>query len=123
MKRYLMMTCTFWGLFAGCGGGSAFQSVEREAFAAKLSEEGVQLVDVRTPEEFDEGHIPGAVNIDVNGADFEEKICTLNPEKPLLLYCRSGRRSKLAAQKASKQGFQVTELEGGILSWQGPLEQ
>ena len=118
-----MMTCTFLGLFAGCGGGPAYHSVEREEFAAKLSEEGVQLVDVRTPEEFEEGHIPGAVNIDVNGTDFEKKIGTLNPQEPLLLYCRSGRRSKMAAQKASKQGFQVTELEGGILSWQGPLEQ
>jgi rhodanese-related sulfurtransferase len=78
-------------------------------------------VDARTPEEFSEGHIPGAVNMDVKSADFDAQIATLNPVRPVAVYCRSGRRSKLAAERMTNAGLQVTELAEGILSWKGEV--
>ncbi len=109
-------------LLFGCATKPAFRSVDAETFAREIKREEVQLVDVRTLEEFAEGHIPGAVNMDVNGEVFEAQIATLDPSRPVALYCRSGRRSKLAAQKVAKAGFEVVELSGGILSWTGDKE-
>lgn len=76
------------------------------------------LVDVRTPEEFEEGHIDGAININVNDEAFKEQISKLDKSKPVFVYCRSGKRSAAAAAEMSKAGFkQVYDLEGGILNW------
>lgn len=108
-------------LLFGCAPKATFRSVDAEQFACEIEREEVQLVDVRTPAEFAEGHIPGAVNMDVNGAEFDTQIATLDAERPVALYCRSGRRSKLAADKVAKAGFEVVELDGGILSWEGEV--
>ena len=78
-------------------------------------------IDVRTPEEFSEGHIPGAINIDVKGEGFDEKVAQLDKSQPVAIYCRSGRRSKLAAERMANAGFKVTELSEGILSWKGEV--
>lgn len=56
-------------------------------------------VDARTPQEFIEGHIPGAVNIDINSKDFIRQAASLDKTSPVAVYCRSGRRSKVAAEK------------------------
>ena len=124
MKRTLKISLTMGllSLLFGCATKPAFRSVDAETFAHEIKREEVQLVDVRTPEEFAEGHIPGAVNMDVNGEAFEAQVATLDPSRPVALYCRSGRRSKLAAQKVAKAGFEVVELSGGILSWTGDKE-
>lgn len=105
----------------GCQSNTAFKSVDAQQFAEVIADEQVQLVDVRTPEEYSEGHIPGAVNIDVKSADFDTQIATLNPDRPVAVYCRSGRRSKLAAERMTNAGLQVTELSEGILSWKGEV--
>ena len=110
-------------LGGGCKPTTPFTSVDAEAFARELSKTEVQLVDVRTPEEYAEGHIPGAVNMNVQDAAFDQQLATLDKTRPVALYCRSGRRSKLAATRAAKVGYKVTELNGGILSWKGDLEQ
>jgi rhodanese-related sulfurtransferase len=79
----------------------------------------VQLVDVRTPEEFAEGHIGGAVNMDVKAADFvSTALSRLDKQRPVAVYCRSGRRSAHAAELLAKQGYKVTNLRGGIMAWQ-----
>lgn len=109
-------------LLFGCAPKTTFRSVDAEQFAREIAREEVQLVDVRTAEEFAEGYIPGAVNMDVNGASFAAEIATLDPARPVALYCRSGRRSKLAAEQVVKAGFEVVELDGGILSWTGDKE-
>lgn len=109
-------------LLFGCAPKPSFRSVDAEQFAREIEREEVQLVDVRTAEEFAEGHIPGAVNMDVNGVAFDAQIATLDTERPVALYCRSGRRSKVAAEKVAKAGFEVVELDGGILSWTGDKE-
>lgn len=105
----------------GCQSDAAFNSVDAQQFAEVIADKNVQLVDARTPEEFSEGHIPGAVNIDVKSADFDAKISELHPSRPVAVYCRSGRRSKLAAERLVNAGFQVTELSEGILSWKGEV--
>ena len=105
----------------GCQSNTEFKSVDVQQFAEVIANKDVQLVDARTPEEYSEGHIPGAINIDVKSPDFDTQIATLNPDRPVALYCRSGRRSKLAAERMSNAGLQVTELSEGILSWKGEV--
>lgn len=124
MKRTLKICLTMglMSLLFGCAPKPSFRSVDAEQFAREIEREEVQLVDVRTAEEFAEGHIPGAVNMDVNGVAFEAQIATLDTERPVALYCRSGRRSKVAAEQVVKAGFEVVELDGGILSWTGDKE-
>ena len=105
----------------GCQSNTEFKSVDAQQFAEVIANKDVQLVDARTPEEYCEGHIPGAVNIDVKSPDFDTQIATLNPDRPVAVYCRSGRRSKLAAERMTNAGLQVTELSEGILSWKGEV--
>ncbi len=112
----------FAGLCAifGCN-AKGFASVDAEKFAREMAKSGVQLVDVRTAKEYAEGHIPGAVNIDVSSPDFVEKVSALDKKRTVALYCRSGRRSKRAAEQVVSLGFEVVELNGGIISWPGEL--
>lgn len=77
-----------------------------------------QLIDVRTPGEVEAGYIPGATNININGADFSEKVASLDPDQPILVYCAAGGRSKRAADALLKLGFKdVYELDGGFTDW------
>ena len=105
----------------GCQSNTEFKSVDAQQFAEVIANKDVQLVDARTPEEFSEGHIHGAVNMDVKSDNFSAQIATLNPARPVAVYCRSGRRSKLAAERMINAGLQVTELADGILSWKGEV--
>lgn len=105
----------------GCQSNTEFKSVDAQQFAEVIANKDVQLVDARTPEEFSEGHIPGAVNMDVKSENFDAQIATLNPARPVAVYCRSGRRSKFAAERMTNAGLQVTELADGILSWKGEV--
>lgn len=91
-----------------------------DAYEAKLLENpGIQLVDVRTPKEFSNGHIKGARNIDFNSADFAQQLeKQLDKNQPVMLYCRSGKRSEKAARKMAELGFrEVYDLQGGFLAW------
>jgi rhodanese-related sulfurtransferase len=78
----------------------------------------IQLVDVRTEKEFGEQRIGKAVNLNVDDANFEKAVQTLDKSKPVYLYCRSGKRSNKAAKKLDSLGFsKIYDLEGGINSW------
>lgn len=78
----------------------------------------LQLVDVRTPEEFRKGHIEHAANVNINGDQFEDQMRALDKSKPVYIYCLSGARSKSAAQYLRENGYQqVYEMPGGILEW------
>ena len=82
-----------------------------------LANDKVTLIDVRAPEEFAEGHIPGAINYPVD--DFDPATIPAVAGKETILYCRSARRSERAAQMlAEHTGEKVRHLEGGILAWQ-----
>lgn len=117
--------CSIFALLFACSckgeGRATFDSVDHTQFALEIAKPDVQIVDVRTAVEYADGHIPGAVNIDVNSPEFDSAITALNKEHTVALYCRSGRRSKIAADKVASAGYKVVELDGGILSWQGEV--
>lgn len=83
---------------------------------------GITVLDVRTAEEYVAGHLPNAVNIDINAADFEAKIKAMDPAKKYLVYCRSGSRSTAAVGVMRQFGFtDVVNMEAGISAWNGEL--
>lgn len=91
-----------------------------QEFAKVIQESGVQIIDVRTAEEFATGSIPGAMNIDVKSAYFDtEAKAKLDKSKPIALYCRSGMRSKMAGERLRALGFKgkVYNLLGGYMAW------
>ncbi len=76
------------------------------------------VLDIRTPEEFAEGHIEGAVNIDFYAADFGDRLAGLDPEARYVLYCRSDNRSGQTMPVLDELGFSdVAEIDGGVLAW------
>jgi rhodanese-related sulfurtransferase len=104
-----------------CGTGEAQKSVSLgpQEFEKQLATEGERiLLDVRTPGEFGERHLAGALNIDYNGADFDARIEKLDKTQPVYVYCLSGGRSAAAAQTLTDIGFtKVYEMKGGISRW------
>lgn len=97
-----------------------FKSVSVAEFAEIIKDTAnVQLLDVRTSSEYTEGHIAGALQFDFYSALFMELATgKLSKEKPVAIYCRSGRRSALAAEKLTKEGYTLINLDGGILAWE-----
>ena len=113
-------------MMVGCNNSKAtngFDSVDATCFAEVIENEQVQIIDTRTPAEFSEGHIPGAVNIDIDSEEFAAKVAELDKSRPVAVYCRGGRRSKEAAKQMVSCGLEVTELADGILSWEGEVEK
>ncbi len=107
-------------LLAGCSstGSATTVNLNVSEFSLKITEPGVIVLDVRTPEEFASGHIEGALNIDFNSGNFANEITRLNPSETYAVYCRSGSRSGQAASIMHKAGFHdVSNLNGGIIDW------
>ncbi|WP_157961048.1 rhodanese-like domain-containing protein [Lutibacter citreus] len=76
------------------------------------------LIDIRTPLEFKQGHIEGAVNINMYDKDFLEKVSIYKTSEPIFIYCRSGNRTSAASRKMAKIGFtEIYDLNGGITNW------
>ncbi len=83
-----------------------------------LNGDSIQLVDVRTPEEFKEGYINGAKHMDYFDSDFESNLKTLDKTKPVIIYCKKGGRSAKSCKKLETLGFtQIYDLKGGISQW------
>jgi thioredoxin len=95
------------------------QQVDAATFSQFIeSKKDAQLIDVRTPGEFQGGYINGAMNLDINGADYSRQVSALDKTKPVLVYCLSGGRSATAARGLRQNGFsEVIELQGGIMAW------
>ena len=94
--------------------------LEKQAYEDKLASIGApQLLDVRTPEEFNAGHIEGAELINFYADDFVQQVeAKFDKSKPLFLYCRSGGRSAKATAKLKARGFEeIYDLRGGYLTW------
>ena len=106
-------------LLTGCGSSSG--SVTNQGatdFAKTTSDSSVVVLDVRTPGEFMVGHIANAINIDVEGMQFNADVSKLDKSKTYAVYCHSGRRSAIATDEMSKLGFKTLfNLEGGIGAW------
>ena len=98
---------------------SSFESLHPKEFAEKIkTTDHPQILDVRTPDEFESEHIDNAKNVNWNSDDFEAKAASYDKSKPVFVYCLSGGRSKKAAAKLKELGFNtVYELDGGFLNW------
>lgn len=88
-------------------------------FQVKLSNTtDAQLLDVRTPQEYKEGHLSNSLNIDYKSSDFREKIKSLDKTKPVFVYCLAGSRSAAAAGILHENGFEkIYDMKGGYLKW------
>ncbi len=87
------------------GGSSAITNVDAQTFIKEIQSENVQIIDVRTYGEYASGHLQGALNIDVESVAFDTGIANLDKNATYALYCRSGRRSTLAAERMAEAGF------------------
>lgn len=93
-------------------------SVERAAARLEKEDSEVVVVDIRTPEEFAQGHIKGAININLNADDFAKKLGKLDRDKTYLMHCRSGGRSSASIPVWERLGFKnVLHLTSGTLGW------
>ena len=99
-------------------GDTEVKLITADEMQSILDLEDVQLVDVRTPKEYDEMRIANAQNIDFSSPTFEDDIIKLDKEKPVILYCKGGSRSAKCAKKLISAGFKkIYDLEGGISKW------
>ncbi len=105
----------------GCADKSSYSSQAKQLTTAEIAKmqnaDEAIIVDVRTNEEVVEGKIPGALHIDINGADFERRILALDKGKTIVLYCRSGGRAGQAKSFLEENGFQDVHNYGGYERW------
>ena len=101
-----------------CQQKSNFTTVTSDEFNRIINTDSVQVIDVRTELEYSKGHIHGAMNINVLNDKFDSIAnAFLSKNKTIAVYCKSGRRSKIAALKLTKAGFHVYNLDKGIKGW------
>ncbi len=93
------------------------EDVSVNRFAQLINSGKGQVLDVRTPEEWQEGIIEGAIKSNFYAEDFSSQLKNLDPNKPVYVYCKSGGRSGKAANQLKEMGFTVYNLEGGITAW------
>lgn len=117
MKKLVAILAASAFLLTGCG-SEAGTNLGAEDFQAKTQESGVITLDVRTPGEFVAGHLVNAINIDVEGMNFESEINKLDKKATYAVYCRSGRRSLVAVERMKEAGFtNLVNLNAGIQEW------
>lgn len=100
--------------------------ITADSLKASMGNPKIVILDVRTPEEFAEGHVQGAVNVDYRSADFAAKVDKLDKTKSYEVYCKSGRRSGESVKLMKEKGFNAASVTGGILEWQSkgfPMEK
>ncbi len=120
-SKVLTSFCLFLSLFSfSCKeqNQSVVEMLTAQEMVDMMSQNDFPLVDVRTPEEFQEGAIKNAINMDFLSDSFEAQINNLDPNEPLIIYCKSGGRSNSCAMFLEKAGFvKVYNLVGGISQW------
>lgn len=101
------------------------KTIEAKKFQRLMKKKNAVLLDVRTLEEYKEGHIPGSVQIDVlKTDDFKKQVASLDKNKTYLIYCRSGKRSRDAMTLLNESGFtKLFDLKGGFSNWTGAKEK
>ena len=120
----LFIACIFFacqnaGTSAAADQNDAYVQLAPAAFKEKLATvENPQLIDVRTPREYEKGTIDGAVMINYKDKNFAAETAKLNKNRPLFIFCQSGGRSRAACTQLANEGFtEVYELKGGYGSW------
>ena len=126
MKRIFPLLLTFLLLLTGCGGSgsdSSYQQITQEEAKEMMDTEEVIILDVREQDEYDSGHIPGAVLLPVGTIDGDTAAAVI-PEKDskVLVYCRSGNRSKTASSALAELGYTNIYEFGGINTWPYDIE-
>ena len=113
------------GFFAVLSAMAQTKNVSPAFAEKKFNKKKVVVLDVRTTQEFNEGHLPNAVHIDVmDSVAFVQQAGKLKKGKTYLVYCKSGRRSAKAATIMEQQGFRhIWNMEGGITAWKGTIKQ
>lgn len=123
MRNKIIAILFFVMLLAGCAAPakeSGYRQMDMEEAVAMMEEESDYIIlDVRTPEEFDDKHIPGAVNVPNETIDAEEIPELPDKEQLVFVYCRSGNRSKQASAKLAALGYTNIVEFGGINDWPG----
>lgn len=105
-------------VIADSSNGLATVSADEAASIIEADPDGLVVLDVRTPEEYADGHLDDAVLVDFYDSDFAEQLADLDPEVPYVLYCRSGNRSGQTLQIMDDLGFtSVDNVDGGIIAW------
>lgn len=116
LKGILIMLCSLFGCSSAQTQG--FKSLTVDEYAKVIEDTAIVRLDVRTAEEYADGHIANTINIDVLKDEFEKKAkATLPKDKVIAVNCRSGKRSKNAARILVKNGFKVIELDAGYNDW------
>ncbi len=126
-KVYSILVILSVWFITSCSGQNTDNSLKPNQFSAKMkATKNLTLLDVRTPGEYTEGHLKGAVNIDWESGSFESAVAGFDKTKNYFVYCRSGHRSGLAVTWMREHGFKnVFELNGGFTSWKSeemPIE-
>ena len=117
MKKIFACLMATFGLTTACGQQN-FENADVKGFAELMNDPDVVVLDVRSADEFKDGHLEGALNIDQAQSDFIEKAkASLTVDKTIAVYCRSGRRSASAAGRLAAEGYKAVNLKGGILAW------
>ena len=116
------------GLLAGCSSSNeATKKVDPVEFSEVIAQPGVIILDVRTPEEFNAGHIENAININVADSNFSSEVSKLDKNATVAVYCRSANRSAVATNEMAELGFtDMYDMQGGIIDWEaagGPVVQ
>ena len=119
LKRFIGLVMVSAVILTGCSSTSdSAINFDPAAFKAKTQEAEVIVLDVRTAQEFNEGHIENAININVESDTFLSQIESLDKSKSYAVYCRSGRRSADAITKMANQNFtSLVNLNGGVIDW------
>lgn len=118
MKRLMGLLTMFCSLLSCNSQTDGFKSLSVEEYAKAIEDTSIVRLDVRTAEEYAEGHIANALNINVLKNDFTSKaVAALPKDKTIAVNCRSGKRSKNAARILVKNGFLVIELDSGYNGW------
>lgn len=118
MTRFLLILSIVSTIFVGCTNPTSAQNnLDASKFQEGFSKENTIILDVRTKDEFNEGHIENAQNIDYYSDNFETEVNKLDKSKTVYVYCRSGGRSGKAMNILVKNGFTVFNLNGGMMAW------
>jgi rhodanese-related sulfurtransferase len=124
MKKLQILCCLFVAMIVSTScvdtkiEGVEVKLITAEEMQTILELEDVQLVDVRTPTEYEEIRIANSQNIDYMSPTFDDDVSKLDKNKPIIVYCKSGGRSAKCAKKLKEAGFKkIYDLEGGISKW------
>ena len=125
VKKITLLIIAFVLFLVGCSSNGtnstrSYENISTDEAQSMIAKKEVDIIDVRTPEEFASGHVPEAVNLPLQ--DLESRVFTLDKNKSYLIVCRSGNRSGQASEILVSKGFShIYNMEGGMNQWKGEV--